>query len=377
MKQQIIKLMPGLQISIKAEGTQGRVDIIGNISEWNQNNAIDFRERCQAIKDAGATYCHLYLMTNGGDCIQANEIYNILVDLFGDYTGEGGAIVASAGTFLAVKAKTFVMAKNGQFMVHQPQGGVQGTATQIENYLQLVKNMLSSYFEAYKSKLKKAEADFKTKWDAGDFWMTAQEAVEWGFVTSIKEPVKVTQALAASIKASGSPLDFSPEDIISNQNKDKEMNLQAIATVLGLAATATEPEITAKIAENAQKAKDYDALKAATELKDKTEKAANIKAALDKAEKEHRITADTRANWQTMLEANYETTIKVLEAVQVVSALSSEIVPSQDGKGATYNGKTFEQLQDENPTALDALMTEKPAAYDALFADYKTRNGLK
>lgn len=369
--------MPGLQIIIKAEGTQGRVDIIGNISEWGRNNAIDFREKCQAIKDAGATSCHMYLMTNGGDCFQANEIYNILSEMFGDYTGEGGAIVASAGTYLAVKAKTFEMAKNGQFMVHKPSGGVGGNETEVENYLKLLKNMTSTYYDTYKVKLKKPESEFKTKWDGGDFWMTAQEAKDWGFITSIKEPVKVTKALAAEIKASGSPLDFSPEDIISNQNKDKEMNLQAIALSLGLAANATEADVTARIAENAQKAKDYDALEAATAQKEQTEKADKIKAALDKAEKQHRITADTRANWQTMLEANYDITIKVLEASQVVTPLSAEIVQSQGGKGATYNGKTFEQLQDENPAALDALMTEKPDAYDALFADYKKRNGLK
>lgn len=370
------KLMPGLQISIKAEGTQGRIDIIGNISEWNQNNAIDFRERCQAVKDAGATSCHVYIMTNGGDCFQANEIYNILVELFGEYTGEGGAIVASAGTYLAVKATNFTMAKNGQFMVHKPSGYVGGDETEMENYLKLLKNMTTSYYETYKAKLKKSEADFKVKWDGGDFWMTAQEAKDWGFITDIKEPVKVTKALADSIKASGSPLNFSPEDIISNQNKDNEMNLQAIATVLGLAATATEPEITARIAENAQKAKDYDALKAAIELKDRTEKADKIKAALDKAEKEHRITADTRANWQTMLEANYETTIKVLDAVQVVEALSNGIITSQDGKGATYNGKTYEQLEAENPSLLAQLAETKPEVFGALFDDWKNRKGI-
>lgn len=368
--------MPGLQIIIKSEGTQGRVDIIGNISEWGRNNAIDFRDRCQTIKDAGATSCHVYLMTNGGDCFQANEIYNILNELFGEYTGEGGAIVASAGTYLAVKAKTFEMAKNGQFMVHKPSGGVGGNENEVENYLKLLKNMTSTYYDTYKIKLKKPESEFKTKWDGGDFWMTAQEAKEWGFITSVKEPVKVTKALAAEIKASGSPLDFSPEDIISNQNKDKEMNLQAIALTLGLDANATEADITAKIAENARKAKDFDVLKAATELKDKTEKADKIKAALDKAEKEHRIKADTRANWQTMLEANYETTIKVLEAVQVVTALSAEIVVVGEGGNKTYNGKTFEQLQDD-PKALEALQTEKPAVYDALFNDWKERNKIK
>jgi frataxin-like iron-binding protein CyaY len=315
-------------------------------------------------------------MTNGGDCFQANEIVNILVEIFGSYTGEGGAIVASAGTYIAVMATEFENAKNGQWMVHQPEGGIRGTVTQIENYLQLVKNMTTSYYDAYKVKLKKPEADFKAKWDAGDFWMTAQEALDWGFITKIKEPVKITQALAASIKASGSPLNFSPEDIISNQNKDNEMNLQAIATTLGLAATATDVEITAKIADNAKKASDYDALVAATAQKDKTEKAEKIKAVLDKAEKEHRIKADTRANWEQMLTANFETTIKVLDSIQAVEKMSNVIVTSATG-GATFQGKTFEAMQDANDGSLEALMESNVEAYDTLFADYKKRNGLK
>ncbi|MEA4981412.1 MAG: Clp protease ClpP [Paludibacter sp.] len=369
--------MQGLLFNIKSEGTQGRVDIIGNISEWNQNNAIDFRERCQAIKDAGATSCHVYLMTNGGDCFQANEIYNILNELFGEYTGEGGAIVASAGTYLAVKAKTFEMAKNGQFMVHKPSGYTGGNETEVENYLKLLKNMTTIYYDTYKLKLKKPESEFKTKWDGGDFWMTAQEAKEWGFVTSVKEPVKVTKALAAEIKASGSPLDFSDEDIISNQNNENKMNLQAIALTLGLAANATEADITAKIAENAQKAKDYDALVAATAEKEKTEKAEKIKAALDKAEKEHRITADTRANWQNMLEANYDITIKVLEASHVVTPLSAEILIVGENGTKTYNGKTYEQLEAENPALLAELAETKPEVFDALFAEYKKSKNLK
>jgi len=367
-----------LQINIKAEGTVGRVDIIGNISEWSENNAIDFRERCQEAKDAGATSCKLYIMTNGGDCFQANEIYNILIEIFGEYSCEGGAIVASAGTYLAVMATSFLMAKNGQFMIHKPMGGTGGNETEIENYLKALKDMTSNYYAAYKAKLKKPEADFKAKWDGGDFWMTAMEGKDWGFITEIKEPVKVTQALAESIKASGSPLYFSPEDIINSQsNIEKEMNLQAIALTLGLAATASEADITARIAENAKKAGDYDALVAATAQKDKTEKATKIKAALDKAELEHRIKADTRDNWQAMLEANYETTIKVLDSIQGVSALSAEIVVQADGKGATYNGKTYEQLQDENPELLAKLAENKPDTFNALFSDWKKRKNIK
>jgi hypothetical protein len=50
-----------LKINIAAEGTVGRVDIIGNIAEWSDNNAVDFRERCQVVKDAGATTCKVYI----------------------------------------------------------------------------------------------------------------------------------------------------------------------------------------------------------------------------------------------------------------------------------------------------------------------------
>ncbi len=75
-----------LQIEVQAEGTKGRVDIIGSISEWNSNNATDFRTKCTELKDSGVNSCHVYLMTNGGDCFQANEIMNILNEVFGTYT---------------------------------------------------------------------------------------------------------------------------------------------------------------------------------------------------------------------------------------------------------------------------------------------------
>lgn len=369
--------MPELKIIIKAESTQARVDIIGSISEWNNNNATDMRQRCQELKDSGCNSCHVYVMSEGGDCFQANEIVNILNEVFGSYTGSGGALVASAGTYIAVCATSFENASNGQWMIHKPSGGTYGNETEIENQLTLLKNMTKTYYDMYMSKCKKPEADFKAKWDAGDFWMTAQEAKEWGFITSIKEPVKVTQAMAASIKASGSPIDFSPEDIIiSTQNKDNEMNLQAIALTIGLAANASEADITARIAENAQKAKDYDALRAQIETKEKNELAAKIKARLDKAEQEKVITADSRKGWESVLNADYDANVKLLDSMKPVVALSDEIIPSAEGGAGTYNGKTFEELQ-ETPAILEALQKEKPTVYDALFADWKTRNGLK
>jgi ATP-dependent protease ClpP protease subunit len=367
-----------LQVKVFAEGAQGRVDIIGQISEWGRNNAVDFRDKCTDLKNSGITNCHVYLMTVGGDCFQANEIVNILTDIFGSYTGEGGAIVASAGTYIGVCAKNFTMAKNGQYMIHKPSGWINGNETDVDNYLKLLKNMTVTYYDAYKAVLKKPEEEFKAKWDAGDFWMTAQEAKDWGFVSDIKEPVKIDQETAQAIQKSGSPIAVAPTDIIVEPNLNTQMDVKVMAITLGMDPNSTEEQVNARIAANAKKAGDYDVLKAQQEQREKDEKAGKIKAELDAAEKDKRIKADARAAWQTQFEKDFEGTKALLNGLQpIAKPLSGEIKTPTDGTGATYEGKTFEQLQDENPEALADLEENNPDAYNSLFADWKKRNKVK
>jgi len=367
-----------LQVKVYAEGIQGRVDIIGQISEWGRNNAVDFRTKCQELKDSGISNCHVYIMTVGGDCFQANEIVNILIDVFGSYTGEGGAIVASAGTYIGVNANSFTMAKNGQYMIHKPSGYIEGNETDMENYLTLLKNMTVTYYDAYKAVLKKPEKDFKTKWDAGDFWMTAQEAKDWGFVSDIKEPVKIDQQTAQAIKQSGSPIAIATSDIIVESNLNTQMNVKIMAVYLGMDENSTEDQVNARIAANAKKASDYDTLKAENDRKAEEGKTAKIKALLDSAEKGKRIKADARANWQAQFEKDFDGTKALLDGLTaVIKPLSSSIKSSVDGNGATYEGKTFEQLQDEDPELLAELEDSNEEAYTALFADWKKRNKIK
>lgn len=371
-----------LQVNVFAEGAQGRVDIIGQISEWGRNNAVDFRAKCQELKDSGISTCHVYLMTVGGDCFQANEIVNILIDVFGSYTGEGGALVASAGTYIAVHATNFgkfEIARNGQFMIHKPSGWIDGNETAVENYLKLLQNMTVTYYDAYKAVLKKPEKEFKAKWEAGDFWLTAQEAKDWGFVTDIKEPVKIDQATASAIQKSGSPIAVAPSDIIVEPNLETKMDVKLVAISLGMDANSTEDQVNAQIAANAKKAGEYDALKSEQDRKDKEKRTADIKAELDAAEKDKRITADVRPAWQVQFEKDFEGTKALLKGLKAVTKPLSSGIKTSTGSvtGTTYEGKTFEQLQDEDPELLAELEENNTEVFSALFADYKKRNKIK
>jgi len=361
-----------LSISITSEGNTGRISIIGEISEWNQNNAVDCRAKCQELKNSGIKSVLIYMMTVGGDCFQANEIINILDEFFpNSYDGEGGAIVASAGAQIAVKCRTFKMAKNGQFMVHKPSGGARGNENEVESYLTLLKNMTKQYLDDLLAKCKKKAEDLKAKWDAGDFWMTAQEAVEWGFITGIKEPVKIDETTASMIKACGCP------NSVTINTEKTDMELKAMCVLVGLSADATEQQFQQRIAELKSKAEQYDALKASIEQKEKSERSTKIKNALDKAITEKRIKADSRKDWEDLFEKGFETTMALLNKQEAIEKLSSRIITNIDGKGATYNGKTFEQWQDEDPNVLDQLEKDDPDAFSSLFADWKKRNKIE
>lgn len=371
-----------LVINITSEGQTGRVDIIGQISEWSDNNAMDFRTRCQNLKDAGVTNVLVYLMTVGGDCFQANEIVNILKDIFGKYNCEGGALVASAGAFIVAQADYSEQANNGQFMIHKPSGCVGGNDTEIENYLQLLRNMTSDYYDVFVAKCKKPKADFDAKWNGGDFWMSAKEAVEWGFINKTKEALPMPEPAQAKLKMSANAAGISPEELINiydnvtNKTENKMNELSATALQLGLPVDATQAQINEKLAAINQKAADYDNLKAQVDKQKSDKQKADIKAKLDAAEKDKRITADVRANWQAAFEKDFEGTAALLDNMKPVVALSNGLM-ANGVVDTTYQGKTFEQLQDENPKLLAKLMNEDKDTYDALYNGFLERNGLK
>ena len=207
---------------------------------------------------------------------------------------------------------------------------------------------------------------FNEKWESGaDWWLTAKEAKEHGFITDVVAKTKIDREIAAQIKACGCPFEVEINQINNSKNAEK-MDLQATALMLGLPATATEAEVKTKLEANAKAASDLQALQAAQAEKEKTEKAEKIKASLDAAIADKRIKADSRADWENMLKANFDVASKALESIAPIEKLSSQLVTSQEGK-KTYKGKTFAQLQDENPEVLAELEKNDPEAFAELF----------
>ncbi|MFV0482973.1 MAG: Clp protease ClpP, partial [Bacteroidales bacterium] len=132
--------------------SEAQIDIIGTIG-WSEETTYEgFRELVQEAKAQGATKARLYITSPGGSCFHANEIINLLNDEFDTVEGIGGALVASAASYIAVRCSTFSMPENGQFMIHPPSGGEWGKAEELEAYAEMLKNIEADYLKAYQAK---------------------------------------------------------------------------------------------------------------------------------------------------------------------------------------------------------------------------------
>lgn len=355
--------------AIKAQNNTARIEIVGSIGQW-KGSALAFRQSIKDMIDAGIQDAHVYINSGGGECFEANEIVNEIRKFTGKITGEGGALVASAATYIAIACESFSMAENGQFMIHQPSAGAYGRVAEVESALTLLKGMSQTYLDAYLAKTTMKPADFKAKWEAGDFWMTATEAKTNGFVDEVVGKAKINKTTAEMITACGYAGTLVIDEEINNENKEKNMgNLTAQALALGLPSDASETQINAKIAELTAQANRATALE--NEAASRRNK--EIEELLTNAIKDKRITADQKENWKNALTSSFESAKSMLTALQAVAVPA---VPTT-AKGAVDKGdKTFEQLQ-EDPEALAKMQEEEPEKFNALFADFEKRNKLK
>lgn len=128
----------------------------------------------------------IYLNTPGGSVYAGLGIYDTMQYISSDVSTICTGMSASMGAVLLVagtKGKRFAL-KHSRIMIHQPMGGVQGQASDIEitarEILKLRKELYSIIAEHSGNNIKKIEKDSDR-----DYWMTAEEAKEYGMVDKV------------------------------------------------------------------------------------------------------------------------------------------------------------------------------------------------
>jgi ATP-dependent Clp protease, protease subunit len=140
---------------------------------------------------------YLYLNSPGGNVSSGMAIYDTMQFLRSPVNTICMGMAASMGSFLlaAGKAGRRSALPHSRIMIHQPSGGAQGTAADIEiqakEILYLRAQMNGLYAKHTGRPLEQIERDMER-----DFFMSAEEAVKYGIIDSV-----ITQAAAETAKA--------------------------------------------------------------------------------------------------------------------------------------------------------------------------------
>lgn len=131
---------------------------------------------------------HLYINSPGGSVTAGMAIYDTMQYIKPDVSTICIGMAASMGAFLlnaGAKGKRFAL-PNSEIMIHQPLGGFQGQATDIDIHAKRIlkiKDKLNQILsENTNQPLEKIKVDVER-----DYFMEASEAVEYGLIDKVIE----------------------------------------------------------------------------------------------------------------------------------------------------------------------------------------------
>jgi len=134
---------------------------------------------------------HIYINSPGGSVYAGLGIYDTMQFISSDVATICTGIAASMAAVLlcaGTKGKRTAL-KHSRTMIHQPLGGAQGQATDMEITVNEIKKLKKELYEIISSHsgqtMKKVSSDSDR-----DYWMTAEEAKAYGMVDDILKKTK-------------------------------------------------------------------------------------------------------------------------------------------------------------------------------------------
>ena len=177
----------GLNDSIYNRLLRERIIWLGSEVRDENANAICAQMMLLAAEDPDKDIW-LYINSPGGSITAGMAIYDTMQYVQPDVATIGIGMAASMGQFLlssGAKGKRYAT-PHARVMMHQPSGGIAGTATDVRINAQLILHMKTVLAELTAQQTGKTVEQINSDADR-DRWFTAPEALEYGFIDHVVE----------------------------------------------------------------------------------------------------------------------------------------------------------------------------------------------
>jgi ATP-dependent Clp protease, protease subunit len=157
-------------------------DVIGE--DWF--GGISAKTFAEQLKDIKAKTINLRINSPGGAVFDGFSMYESLKKHKARIEVDVDGVAASAASVVAMAGDEIRISENGFMMIHEPFGGVLGTADDMRHTAGLLDKVAGQIVSAYEKRTKNKSAQL-TEWMKAETWFTSSEAVEAGFADRATE----------------------------------------------------------------------------------------------------------------------------------------------------------------------------------------------
>jgi ATP-dependent protease ClpP protease subunit len=185
--------------------------------EWG---GITDKQFVKNLNDLGRVdEINLRINSEGGSVMDGYAIYNALVRHPAKISVDIDAFAGSIASIIAMSGDTISMASNAMMMIHDPTAGVWGNAIDMRRMADILDGIRGKLIDTYVARTKNS-SDEISKWMTDETWLSAEQAVTYGFADSITQELKIA-AYALSRDYKHRPKNFVVNEItLQKRNRD-------------------------------------------------------------------------------------------------------------------------------------------------------------
>ncbi|AKA72336.1 head maturation protease, ClpP-related [Clostridium scatologenes] len=180
----------------KENSDEGELLLYGDISDstwWGDEvTPKNFKTELDSLGDIKTL--NVYINSGGGDVFAGQAIYSMLKRHSATVNVYVDGLAASIASIIAMAGDNVKMPKNAMLMVHNPWSFGMGNANDFRKLADDLDKVRESMISVYEDKTGMDKESIVELLDA-ETWMTAEEALEFGFADEIEEEKQVAASL--------------------------------------------------------------------------------------------------------------------------------------------------------------------------------------
>lgn len=200
--------LPWYKVQAAVEDQVGVVSIRGYIGEWDVNDR-DFIASVESLGDVNEITVRIN--SRGGEVDHALSIFSYLKSHPAKIIVHVDGVAMSAASIIAMAGDEIIMPANTLMMIHNPWTVAVGSADEIRKQADELEKFEMALRETYVARTGLSEDEVKDLLDDTTY-MTAKEAVEWGFADKVGSLERQETASAAVAYAAALSI---PDDVIA------------------------------------------------------------------------------------------------------------------------------------------------------------------